>query len=173
MFGQAISGMLTTLPERGMSCRRPRYNRRVTLLMSHGTREQNVGTCECCHQHFAYYLCHCGFGDCVYAYCDSCGKTAILSMWDKRWPNLPDCPVQQEICIAMESHLQPCECGGSFRRGSSPRCPFCSQPLSAAAAASYIEGNAPGTGKGWRWQRNWSGLYCIVIAGNRVDDNFR
>jgi hypothetical protein len=141
--------------------------------MPQAPREQSVATCDYCHQHFGYFLVHCGFSDCVYAYCDSCGKTAMLSMWDKRWPGLPDCPVQQEICVAMEPYLQPCECGGSFRRGSSPRCPICKQQLSAEVAASYIEANAPGTQRGWRWQRNWSGLYCIVIEEKRVDDNFR
>jgi len=42
------------------------------------------------------------------------------------------------------------------------------EALSAVTATSYIESNAPGTKKGWRWQRNWSGLYGIVIEGRRV-----
>jgi hypothetical protein len=135
-------------------------------------RDENFGTCEHCQRRFRYRLGHSGFGDCVYAYCDSCGRTAILSLWDKRMPNLPDCPVQCEMCSAMEPYLQPCECGGSFRRGSSPRCPHCIQPLSAELATSYIEGNAPGTKKGWRWQRNWSGLYCVVVEERAIHDNF-
>lgn len=103
-----------------------------------------------------------------------CGRTAILSMWDKRMPKPPpDCPVQQEICSVMESYLQPCECGGSFLKGAAPRCSHCDEPLSAHAAAYYIESNVPGTAKGWGWQRNWSGCYCIVIEGKKVDDNFR
>jgi hypothetical protein len=72
----------------------------------------------------------------------------------------------------MESYIQPCECGGRFKRGAAPRCPHCCQPLSAESATSYIESNAPGTKKGWHWQRNWSGIYCIVIENNRVDNNF-
>ena len=73
----------------------------------------------------------------------------------------------------MEQYLQPCECGGRFKRGSAPRCPHCNEPLSPELATSYIESNAPGTKKGWRWQRNWSGLYCIVIEDKRVDNKFR
>ncbi len=86
-------------------------------------------------------------------------------------PALPDCPIQQEICAAMEPFLKPCECNGAFRRGSSPRCLHCKQPISADPAP-YIETNAPGTAKGWRWQRNWTGLYCIVIEDRWVEDNF-
>jgi hypothetical protein len=134
---------------------------------------QSTGICEHCHCSFQYWLAHCGFGDCVYAYCDSCGKTAILSLWDKRMPKLPNCPGQQEMCSMMEPYLQPCDCGGNFRRGCTPRCPCCREPLSADLAASYIESNAPGVQKGWRWQRNWSSIYCMVIEGNRVDNNFR
>src|SRR2546429_2714934 len=46
--------------------------------------------------------------------------------------------------------LTACSCGGRFRRGSSPRCPACAQPLSADSAAVWIEANAPGTAKGWK-----------------------
>ena len=90
----------------------------------------------------------------MYAYCDSCGKTAILSEWDKRMPRLRNCPGQQEICAAMESCLLPRECGGRFRKGGTPRCFHCKHSLSAGAATSYIEAIAPGAKKGWRWQRN-------------------
>lgn len=137
------------------------------------TRKDGDGICEHCHSHFEYWLCHCGMAESGYAYCESCGRTAILSEWDKRRPRLPDCPGQQEICAAMESYLLPCECGGSFKKGATPRCPHCNQVLSAELATVYIEANAPGAKKGWRWQRNWSGIYCIVVEEKRVMDNFR
>jgi hypothetical protein len=72
----------------------------------------------------------------------------------------------------MESRLEPCECGGSFRKGGAPHCPNCDEALSAELAASYIEKNAPGSMKGWRWQKNWKGLYCMVVEGRRVDNNW-
>lgn len=134
--------------------------------------EESVGICEHCGCHFEYWLCHCGFAECMYAYCDSCGKTSILSAWDKRMPRLPDCPGQQEICAAMEPYILGCECGGRFKKGSWPRCPRCQHPLSAQEAASYIEKNAPGHAKGWNWQRNWTGIYCIVVGDRRIQDNF-
>jgi hypothetical protein len=93
-------------------------------------------------------------------------------MWDKRMPKLPGCPGQQEMCSAMEQYVQPCQCGGSFKTGSEPRCPRCNETLSAESATSYIESNAPDTKKGWRWQRNWHGIYCIVIEEKRIADNF-
>ena len=130
------------------------------------------GVCEHCQSRFEYLLCHCGMAESMYAYCDSCGRTAILSEWDKRMSRLPNCPGQQEICVAMEAYLLPCECGGGFRKGASPRCPHCKHALSAEIATSYIEANAPGTKKGWRWQRNWSSIYCIDIGNNTVSNNF-
>lgn len=133
-------------------------------------REQNIGTCEHCQQQFCYYLVHSGFNDSVYAYCDSCGKTAILSLCDKRMPKLRDCPRHQQMSSAMEPYVQPCGCGGSFRKGSAPRCPHCNKPPSAKIATAYIEGNAAGS---WRWQKNWSGIYCIVIENIWIADNFR
>lgn len=135
--------------------------------------ETTIGLCEHCLQQFQYAIYHCGFGDCSYAYCDSCGRTAILSMWDKRWPTIENCEVQQEICSAMEPLLERCECGGRFRKGGAPRCPRCNLSLSAELAASYIEKNALGTEKGWRWQRTWKGLYCMVVENKRVANNWR
>jgi hypothetical protein len=136
-------------------------------------RELSVGNCEKCHDQFGYYLIHSGFNDSVYAYCDLCGKTAILDLRDKRMPTLQNCPPHQEICSAIESYLCPCDCGGHFKQGAAPRCPRCGEALSAEFAASYIESNAPGTAKGWRWQRSWKTLYCIVIENKLVQNNFR
>jgi hypothetical protein len=45
-------------------------------------------------------------------------------------------------------------------------------PLSAALATLYIEENAPGTLKGWRWQQSWSGLYAFLIKDKVIRDNF-
>lgn len=80
-------------------------------------RQQSIGTCEHCQHQFGYWLEHCGFGDCVYAYRGSCGKVAVLSQWDKRMPKLPNCPGLQEMCSAMEPYVQPCECGGALGEG--------------------------------------------------------
>jgi hypothetical protein len=112
-----------------------------------------------------------GFAECSYAYCDGCGKTAILSGWSKHWPKGVKC-TQAEIARDMEPHLLPCTCGGTFSKGNSPRCPNCKQVLSAEKAAEYIEPQSPGTKKGWLWQRDWTGLYCAVINGQCVKDNF-
>ena len=130
-----------------------------------------TGTCEHCRAQFAIEIFHNGFGDTSYAYCETCGRTAILSSWNKRWPKGVKC-TQAEIAPEMEPHLQHCECGGRFTKGASPRCPKCKNVLSADKAAEYIESQSPGTQKGWRWQRNWSGLYCAVVDGQQVVNNF-
>lgn len=130
-----------------------------------------TGTCEHCGGTFAIEIFHNGFGDSSYTYCERCGETAILSGWSRQWPKDVKC-TQAEIAAEMERHLQKCECGGKFTKGNSPRCPLCKEPLSAEKATEYIEAQAPGTKGGWRWQRNWHGLYCAVIENRRVTDNF-
>jgi DNA-directed RNA polymerase subunit RPC12/RpoP len=135
-----------------------------------------IGTCEHCGENFTIELFHNGFAESSYAYCDGCGTRAILSGWSKRWPE----SVKRKVYAsrnhsrdgAMEPYLRPCECGGAFIKGKSPRCRKCRKPLSADQAADYLERQAPGTKKGWRWQRSWDGLYCAVINGFQVVDNF-
>jgi hypothetical protein len=130
----------------------------------------DVGTCDSCAKQFQYQLIHNGFNETAYAYCDSCGRTAFLDPWFSRIP--PDAQLKIHGAINMEAEplLAHCDCGGAFRADASPRCPQCQAQLSAEAATAYIEANAPGTAKGWRWQRSWSGLYCIVIEGRSAQN---
>jgi hypothetical protein len=138
-----------------------------------GDSLSSIGTCEHCHQPFEYALVHSGFADTGYGYCDRCGTTALLSGWYEKIPPGAPLRVQGPIEPETESWLKPCSCGGAFRRDAPPRCPHCSAPLSAELATPYIEKNAPGARDGWRWQRNWLGMYAIVIARRTVSDNWR
>lgn len=130
-----------------------------------------TASCEHCRASFDIELVHNGFGESSYAYCSDCGKTAILSGWNKNWPRGVKC-TQAEIAPEMEQHLLPCACGGKFSKGNSPRCPKCRQVLSPERAAIYLEDQSPGAKKGWRWQRDWQGIYCVVVSGQSVVDNF-
>jgi hypothetical protein len=128
---------------------------------------RNIGNCEHCHQSFNYKLIHNGFNDTAYVYCDMCGCTALVSAWSKLPVGLP-IRFHERIGQEAEPFLQRCGCGGRFRASAGPRCPHCRQPLSPEIAAGYLEANAPGSAMGWRWQRSWSGLYCIIIDGRSV-----
>lgn len=130
-----------------------------------------TGTCELCNKQFEFELLHNGFADTSYAYCNDCGNVAVLSAWNGRWPAGVKC-TQAEIATEMEQHLEACACGGRFVKGAAPRCPHCGEILSAEKAAVYIEKQAPGTKKGWRWQRDWHGIYCMVVNGKSVSNNF-
>ena len=130
-----------------------------------------IGSCDGCHGEFRYFLVHNGFNDSSYAYCSDCGLLATLSHWSDRYP----AGIKSEyglISEEMAETLEKCECGGSFTRMAIPRCPKCKHELSAESATEWIERNAPGTKKGWRWQRNWQGLYSIMINGRFVKDNW-
>ena len=137
-------------------------------------RRDAIGSCERCRGSFDYMIVHNGFNDTAYAYCDRCGMTTFVGGYsDPRKP--PDAPLRLHDCILVETEpwLAPCECGGRFRREAAPRCPSCNEPLSAQSAATYIERNAPGTAKGWWWQRSWIGMYCIVVNGRMTKNNWR
>lgn len=135
--------------------------------------ERNSGRCEHCRRKFDYAIYHSGFGDCAYAYCDRCGRTAVLDGWNERIPTNIGFKVHAPIARSVEPHLLPCACGGAFRGDASPRCPHCREALSAVAATAYIEADAPGTKKGWKWQQSWDGIYCIDIERQSVRDNWR
>jgi hypothetical protein len=109
--------------------------------------------------------------DSAYAYCERCGRVAILNGYTA--PRGTNLKIHQAISEAIESELLPCECGGAFKRNASPRCPKCNCPLSAEKAATWIEENAPGTKKGWKWQRSWTELYAICIEQKSVNDPWK
>lgn len=133
----------------------------------------NEGLCEHCGRIFPYELYHSGFGDRAYAYCNTCGMTALFDGWNNRIPQNSGFKVHGPIAASVEPHVAPCSCGGSFVHNGAPRCPCCTSPLSAKIATKYIEANAPGTKKGWRWQGDWSGVYCINISDRLVKDPWK
>ena len=135
------------------------------------TDKPDMGACEHCGVTFPYALLHNGFNESAYAYCDSCGMTAVLDGW--KVPDGIQIKFHTVIKSEDESLLLPCECGGAFKSGASPRCPHCHKSLSAESARQWIEANAVGTAKGWRWQCSWTGLYAIVIDNNLVKDNWK
>jgi len=136
-------------------------------------RKLNTGACEHCGARFGYFLVHNGFNESSFAYCEGCGRTALLSGWFDDIPDDAGFHHQGPVSVEAEAWLQSCACGGAFRANASPRCPKCNGKLSAQEARSWIEANAPGTAKGWHWQGGWHGLYCIVIERRSVEDNWR
>jgi hypothetical protein len=135
------------------------------------SRVDGHGLCEKCGNRFPYHLIHNGFNDSCHAYCDRCGRAAILSIG--KLPDGLDLEVLSPLPTAIEDLLEPCDCGGRFRGSASPRCPACRAPLSPTEATHWIEQNAPGARFGWRWQRSWAGLYAIVIADHESVDPLR
>src|SRR6185436_18700846 len=123
-------------------------------------RRDGTGTCESCAHEFGYMLIHNGFNDTAFGYCDRCGMTAFFGAYSARTPKEIVVGFHGPMTSAAEKLADPYECGRHFRGTTAPRCPHCHETLSAEKAADYIERNAPGTAKGWRWQKSWSGLYA-------------
>lgn len=57
----------------------------------------DTARCESCSEGFTYFLVHNGFNDSAYAYCDTCGMTALLSGWSKKIPEGLNLKIQQVI----------------------------------------------------------------------------
>jgi hypothetical protein len=129
------------------------------------------GKCEHCSAEFEYRIVHTGFNESGYAYCGMCGRTADLDGW--KFPKGTRARIHQAICREAEDDLEPCECGGRYQHGASPRCTKCGEELSAELAARWIEANAAATADGWRWQRNWTGVYMIYIDGRITCNNWK
>jgi hypothetical protein len=134
------------------------------------TRQDGIGTCASCRQTFGYMLIHNGFNDSAYGYCGRCGTTALFDASSTAVPQGVEVGFHGPLRAEAESLVAPCVCGGRFRGAASPRCPHCSAELSAEVSTAFIERNALGTAKGWRWQRSWQGLYAIVIDNRVVKD---
>jgi hypothetical protein len=133
----------------------------------------HVGLCSQCATPFPYRLIHNGFNDSAYAYCDTCGATALLDSRQADIPAAANLVPHARILPSVEPFLAACICGGKFTAHAAPRCPSCRAELDAQAARVYIEANAPGTEKGWQWQGNWSGLYAIIVAGQLVSNPWK
>jgi hypothetical protein len=132
------------------------------------------GDCEHCSRTYRYTLLHAAFGDFSYAYCDCCGMLATFSYSNGFLVRMPPASSpHQVIDREWERFIGQCVCGGRFRSDASPRCPSCSLQLSAEHAASHIERNAIGAGRGWRWQRNWTDLYCIALEDPKDPGSLR
>ena len=138
------------------------------LLVRCMSRKQHIGHCDKCSRSFSYMLIHNGFNDSCYAYCDSCCYVALLDHYGapQNVPKLDFGAITPEV----EPYLLGCPSHGQFRATAHPRCPHCNQTLDPVRAADYIEAHASGTKLGWRWQRSWSALYCIIIE-DRVARN--
>jgi hypothetical protein len=140
-------------------------------VISPKPREQQRGICDLCTKTFDYYLAHNGFGDSAYAYSDSTCYTCLLDSW--KVPPGINLQIQKKITTDIEDHLLPVPGGGRFRASAVPRCPHCNHTLDPIKATEYIEKNAEGTKSGWRWDRHWNGIYCIVIENKLVRDNWK
>lgn len=132
------------------------------------------GDCEHCCRIYHYTLLHAGFGDYSYAYCDRCGTLATFDYSSSFILSVPALKTQhQAIEASWHPFIKECSCGGDFRSGASPRCVFCAEPLSAEHAAAHIERNSVGAGRGWRWQKNWSDVYCMALEDPRNPGTLR
>jgi hypothetical protein len=139
------------------------------------TRETSEGTCDRCTRTFAYYLIHNGLNESCYAYCSACGMSAVI---DTRYEDrtAEGFPRHRSITSAAEQSMAPCPCGGSFKARAAPRCPHCTEKLSATAASGWIEASAASPmittiglpGPRANAKRECGNMYRQVVYGARI-----
>ena len=149
------------------------------------TSQKKKGYCSHCHQYFRYYLIHNERNDTAYSYCDTCGMLSLVGgHGDDRIPMQLEQRLLMHRVITrdLEEYLEACDCGGHFRSDSVPRCPHCQVVLSPVRCSDWIESGASANRSlkaklfkrfRWRWQRNWTGLYSIVIEDRYVKNNWK
>lgn len=79
------------------------------------------------------YQYHAGFSNIAFLYCDSCSSTLVFDAYDSRFRFLSGrrfpWDLDPHAMKLVEDQLKPCCCGGRYRFGAMPRCPFCNQIL--------------------------------------------
>ena len=133
-------------------------------------RRYQKGVCEHCQFAYTFYLIHNGFNESAYAYSESDPYVAILSRWTV--PEGIPVPNHGKITVTHEKFLKESPAGGHFTSEAVPRCPNCGKSIDAEAARQYIEGVPDRGPRGWQWQGNWKGIYCIVFEDYLINDNW-
>ncbi len=130
----------------------------------------HTGWCHQCGCEFPFEVIHCGFNEASYAYCEDCGTVALLAAGYKEKRGIPR---HRGIEAEGEPQLSACPCSGRFAAGASPRCPHCRGALDATQASEYIEAAIRPVAAGWNWQRNWEGLYCMIVDRRVTHDRLK
>ena len=134
------------------------------------TDRYKLATCEYCKHEFRFMLIHNGFNDTSYYYCDKCGTTALLDIYDDKYPKKIDKNGNTIYLKDIESFLLKCECSGTFKEKASPRCPHCNELIDPEKFSIFAEYNAV---ENWCWQKNWTGIYCIIIEDKVIRNNWK
>ena len=84
-------------------------------------------TCPSCSKTYEIKTYNTGTNDVMELFCDYCGATLNLDLYDRRVLELDKKyrEYSKEYFAEIESILNPCECGGRFRFDAPPRCKFC------------------------------------------------
>jgi hypothetical protein len=126
---------------------------------------------------------HNGFNDSCYAYCDRCGRAALIDLIPFLYGGAEPKPVDGSgshaavIGSHFERAMRPCPCGGHFRRGAAPRCPTCSAEVSPEQFGdtlkrglwSYSPQPARSGAREFVRDSLWQGIYCILFE-NCLED---
>jgi len=72
---------------------------------------------------------HAGFSNEGFLYCDKDATVLIFDSFNRYYnrvvPNKHPWMLTTKEKQAVEHHLKPCQCGGIFKFGNKPRCPYC------------------------------------------------
>lgn len=79
--------------------------------------------------------------------CDKCGIAASFEVYDHRVMALAENVSRfnrERFISAIESHLRPCDCGGTFRANAPYRCPHCSAAFTREKLIAHVPSRLAG-----------------------------
>jgi DNA-directed RNA polymerase subunit RPC12/RpoP len=126
--------------------------------------------CSRCARSFEYYRIDNQINDSWYIYCAKCGSTGLLYSRNA-FPQDVYEKSGYELASEAEPFLPACSCGGTFKHGAHPRCPYCGLELSRDEIVEMLDH--------FYSKREWSAATseigclqnCLVI-NKRVQDLF-
>ena len=83
-----------------------------------------IGVCHSCSLTFDYSRIDNQINDSWYIYCATCGATGLLHSAKSLRADILE-KSGYELASEAEPFLPACRCGGTFKSGALPRCPYC------------------------------------------------
>ena len=98
-------------------------------------------TCPHCEKTYKINTYHIGYSDICELRCDSCSATLMLDIYSSNYLNLykKHSSYDEKFVRDLESMLNPCKCGGTFRLDAPYRCKYCNKQIELADIKRQID----------------------------------
>ncbi len=131
-------------------------------------------------------MCHAGFGDEIYFYCDHCGMAASVDIYTKemengkfyeRFYNLSTKKDFHKMKMEIIKFLKECGCGGKFTVEATPKCPICLKELEWNKIVDQLDKNSNMESPipdyaSKNIKKEWKDIYYFVFNNRLIRNNW-